>query len=58
MKLSAKTYSPRWDIAKKINLLLDDEKLYDKIVKNGIDTAKEYDYSLIAKKYAEIILKG
>ncbi|MBA4686422.1 MAG: glycosyltransferase family 4 protein [Candidatus Galacturonibacter soehngenii] len=43
------------DIAEKINIVLNDNQLYDRMSLNAIHTAQKYDYKLIAQKYARII---
>jgi len=44
------------DIAKKINLLIQDDELREKLGQNGQMTASKYDYKLIGEKYAEILM--
>lgn len=38
-----------------INKILVDEKLYSRFVENAKETVKQYDYSIIGKKYCEIM---
>lgn len=42
-------------LANSINMLLMDEKLVEKIKTESINTVREKDYSVLAKKYAEIL---
>jgi len=44
-----------WQLVDNICSLLNDENLYQKIVKGAADTIKEYDYDNIAQKYSEIM---
>lgn len=44
-------------IERNIKYLLDNPESYNKLMKNGLKTAAEYDYSEIAKKYKYIIEK-
>lgn len=43
------------DLAEKINLILNDQELLQRIKFESINTVKQYDYSVIGKKYAELI---
>ena len=42
-------------LASKINLLLNDDELYVKISEKSLKTAYEYDYKVIANKYARLL---
>ena len=44
-----------YDLAEKINLLLNDSNLYKKLTNSAYETAKKYDYSNIAEKYMHIL---
>lgn len=44
-----------WQLADNICSLLNDEELYQKIVKEGEKTVREYDYHVIAEKYHDIL---
>ena len=43
------------NIAEKINMLLNNQNLYDSICEQSLETAKQYDYDIIGKKYARLI---
>lgn len=43
------------DIANKLNILLNDSKMYEKIKEGALDTARKYDYAIIGQEYAELI---
>ena len=42
-------------LAENINRLLENEQLCRQLVKNGLETVREYDYSVIAERYKEIL---
>lgn len=42
-------------IADNINMLLKDSELYEKLSQKSIKTSKEYDYKVIASKYAQLL---
>jgi glycosyltransferase involved in cell wall biosynthesis len=46
------------DIAEKINLILNDDALKERLVAQGFQTAKMYDYETIAEKYHDIFERG
>lgn len=41
-------------LANRINLLLEDEALYNRIVCNSAETVLQYDYNVLAQKYCDI----
>lgn len=43
------------DIAVKINKILNDTQMYERMTQNAQNTAQKYDYQVIAEKYAKII---
>lgn len=43
------------ELAKKINLLLTDNEMREKVLENSAKTVKEFDYCYLAEKYAEIM---
>lgn len=43
------------ELARKINLLLTDNEMYDKLCKNSVERIKEFDYKSLAAKYAKIL---
>ena len=43
------------ELAKKINLLLTDDEMREKVLENSAKTVKEFDYCSLAEKYAEIM---
>ncbi len=43
------------DIAEKLNSILTDEMLYEKLKAGALDTAKKYDYNIIGQEYAELL---
>ena len=42
-------------IAFQINRILDDDSLYQRLSEGAMEKAKEYDYEIIGKKYAELL---
>jgi glycosyltransferase involved in cell wall biosynthesis len=42
-------------LANAINIVLKDENIYSKIQKGAVNTAKRYDYEVIAHRYAEFM---
>lgn len=47
-----------YDVADKIEYLLHSKEIREKIAKNGVTLAKNFDYSFIAKKLLEAVLDG
>lgn len=45
------------DLAKALNRMLKDESLRKTLAAHGFDTAKEHDYSMVGKRYAELLNK-
>lgn len=43
------------DIAEKVNLLLSEKDIYDKLQKGALKTVKNYDYTIIGDAYAQIL---
>lgn len=52
--LLAEEKNPK-DIAEKINRLLADDEFYETMQKRALQTAKQYDYAEIGRKYAKVI---
>lgn len=42
------------ELADKIRILLEDEELYSRIVRNSAETAAQYDYNVLAQKFCSI----
>ncbi len=47
-----------WQLADNLSTLLDDAALYKKLSENALETARQFDYEVIAEKYAQLFEKG